>query len=48
MVDFGFKSIYESVCFELNNEAGHILETVMQQVKHNKMIRYQEVWQFTA
>ncbi len=48
MVEFGFKLTFESVCFELNNEAGHLLGTVMWQIKHNKTTRYQVVRQFTA
>jgi hypothetical protein len=48
MVEFGFKLTFEAVCFELNNEAGHLPGTVMRQIKHNKTNRYQVVWQFTA
>jgi hypothetical protein len=46
MVEFGFKLTYESICFELN--AGHLLGTVMRQIKHNKTTRYQVVWQLTV
>ncbi len=48
MVEFGFKLTFESVCFDLNNEAGHLLGTVMRQIKHNKTMRYQVIWQYTA
>ncbi len=35
MVEFGFKLTYKSVCFELNNEVGHLRGTVMRHIKHN-------------
>jgi hypothetical protein len=48
MVQFGFKLTFDAVCFELNNEAGHLLGTVMRIVKVKKGSLYTVVWEYSS
>jgi hypothetical protein len=48
MVQLGYKLTFDAVCFELNDEAGHLLGTVMRVMKVNKGSSYTVVWEYSA